>query len=133
MASFLKNVPFSGVSGRGIQLLNGDKEEGEGRSEEEPAPAHPHHHEAQAQHGQRQGEEADERSQRCLRETSRSCSKCQHGAGWSFFSTRIKSVNLTLIFQKMSKIETLLVAQTYIKALAKLMDSVADEEESLHP
>lgn len=35
--------------------------------------------------------------------------------------------------QKMSKIETLLVAQTYIKALAKLMDSVADEEESLHP
>jgi len=42
--------------------------------------------------------------------------------------------------QKMSKIETLLVAQTYIKALAKLMDSVAEEEEdeavsriSLHP
>merc|ERR1712156_203354 len=31
--------------------------------------------------------------------------------------------------QKMSKIETLLVAQTYIKALAKLMDSVAEEEE----
>ena len=31
--------------------------------------------------------------------------------------------------QKMSKIETLLVAQTYIKALAKLMDSVAQEEE----
>merc|ERR1712008_315950 len=31
--------------------------------------------------------------------------------------------------QKMSKIETLLVAQTYIKALAKLMDSVAHEDE----
>merc|ERR1719260_742364 len=30
--------------------------------------------------------------------------------------------------QKMSKIETLLVAQTYIKALAKLMDSVTQEE-----
>ena len=30
--------------------------------------------------------------------------------------------------QKMSKIETLLVAQTYIKALAKLMDSVEDEK-----
>ena len=29
----------------------------------------------------------------------------------------------------MSKIETLLVAQTYIKALAKLMDSVAEEDE----
>ena len=29
--------------------------------------------------------------------------------------------------QKMSKIETLLVAQTYIKALAKLMDSIEDE------
>lgn len=34
--------------------------------------------------------------------------------------------------QKMSKIETLLVAQTYIKALAKLMDSVAAEEEEAH-
>jgi hypothetical protein len=34
----------------------------------------------------------------------------------------------------MSKIETLLVAQTYIKALAKLMDSVADtvEDDSLN-
>ena len=31
--------------------------------------------------------------------------------------------------QKMSKIETLLVAQTYIKALAKLMDSINDEEQ----
>ena len=30
--------------------------------------------------------------------------------------------------QKMSKIETLLVAQTYIKALAKLMDSIDDNE-----
>ena len=30
--------------------------------------------------------------------------------------------------QKMSKIETLLVAQTYIKALAKLMDSIDDTE-----
>ena len=29
--------------------------------------------------------------------------------------------------QKMSKIETLLVAQTYIKALAKLMDSIEEE------
>ena len=29
--------------------------------------------------------------------------------------------------QKMSKIETLLVAQTYIKALAKLMDSIEDD------
>ena len=45
-----------------------------------------------------------------------------------------------MILQKMSKIETLLVAQTYIKALAKLMDSVAEEDEdeavsriSLHP
>lgn len=34
--------------------------------------------------------------------------------------------------QKMSKIETLLVAQTYIKALAKLMDSVVAEEEEAH-
>ena len=32
--------------------------------------------------------------------------------------------------QKMSKIETLLVAQTYIKALAKLMDSVNDNDQS---
>ena len=31
----------------------------------------------------------------------------------------------------MSKIETLLVAQTYIKALAKLMDSVAEEEDEM--
>ena len=30
--------------------------------------------------------------------------------------------------QKMSKIETLLVAQTYIKALAKLMDSIDENE-----
>ena len=29
--------------------------------------------------------------------------------------------------QKMSKIETLLVAQTYIKALAKLMDSIEED------
>ena len=52
----------------------------------------------------------------------------------------IKLLFSTLILQKMSKIETLLVAQTYIKALAKLMDSVAEEDEdeavsriSLHP
>ena len=32
--------------------------------------------------------------------------------------------------QKMSKIETLLVAQTYIKALAKLMDSINDEDQA---
>jgi len=32
--------------------------------------------------------------------------------------------------QKMSKIETLLVAQTYIKALAKLMDSINDEDQT---
>ena len=31
--------------------------------------------------------------------------------------------------QKMSKIETLLVAQTYIKALAKLMDSINENEQ----
>ena len=30
--------------------------------------------------------------------------------------------------QKMSKIETLLVAQTYIKALAKLMESIDGDE-----
>ena len=56
------------------------------------------------------------------------------------FSVLIKCCFSTLILQKMSKIETLLVAQTYIKALAKLMDSVAEEDEdeavsriSLHP
>merc|ERR1712012_1223031 len=32
--------------------------------------------------------------------------------------------------QKMSKIETLLVAQTYIKALAKLMDSINENEQT---
>ena len=32
--------------------------------------------------------------------------------------------------QKMSKIETLLVAQTYIKALAKLMDSIEEDGSS---
>ena len=32
--------------------------------------------------------------------------------------------------QKMSKIETLLVAQTYIKALAKLMDSINENEQN---
>ena len=59
-------LPFSGVARGGIQLATGWEEEGEGGAKEEPAPTDPDHHEAQAQHGQREGEEEDERTQRRL-------------------------------------------------------------------
>ena len=62
----IENFISSGVARGGIQLVAGWKEEGEGRPKEELAPADPDHHEAQAQHGQCQGEEEDERTQRRL-------------------------------------------------------------------
>ena len=63
---FLPTSLSSGVTGGSLQLLAEPKEEGEGRSKEELTPSHPHHHEAPAQHGQRQGEEKDERPERRL-------------------------------------------------------------------